>query len=492
MKKKIGACLKRSRCSFGEPKDLRGAVSTICGLCLLVALIGCLTPALAEDIQVGPGGVSTLTEAVETAQPGDTIHLSAGKYTQETESFPIVIDKPLTLAGEEGAVLESPPFTPLLRVEAPDVTVKNIDFRLLRWGIVGLADWLTVRDCAFTLYDDTYRVSSCGVWLAGAKNAVLQNNRFTGCGVCLAGPPLSESSKGKPVLTGLFEVGEDPAFFTSHTLKDNLVNGKPLYYFTGFDGLTVPADAGQVIVACSQNVNITGVDVSDTSMGLIVAYCDDVTVTGVTADGCGVFGSYFAYVNGAVMTDTTTTQTNHGLDFRASRQLLLQNCRAIDCDQGIFFSYVDDSRVIDCEVTGTGQGYFFAAGNHNTVLGCKAIDCENGMNVQKENDMLVINCTLTGNSVCALRLDASPSVAVNNSFLDNWVDVMAYGDAEVTLGNNTFEASRSCALYLRDIPYCRIVDNMFQNCGGSSVQCHGDMGGTHLDNNALDKPPEVF
>lgn len=453
----------------------------------LAVLLGC-SAALADEIMVEPGGAVSLTQAVAQAQPGDTIRIAAGVYTQETETYPVVIDKPITLIGEEGAVLESPPFTPLMYVAAPDVTVENIDFRLLRYGIVGLDDWLTVKDSTFVLYDDTYRVSSCGIWLAGAKNATLTGNRFTGCGVCLAGPPISESSAGKPVLTGLFEVGEDVAFFTSHSMDDNLVNDKPLYYITGADGVTLPADAGEIIVADSSNVTVADADVSDCSMGLIVAYCSNVDVRRVTADRCGVFGTYFAYVNGAEMTDTSATGTNHALDFRASENLLLENCRAVDCDQGIFFSYVDDSRIRNCEATGTGQGFFFAAGNHNTVVQCQAVDCENGMNVQKENDMLILNSTFTRNTVCALRLDVSPSIAVGNAFSDNWVDVMAYGDAEVTLANNTLEGSGSCALYLRDIPYCRILENRFENSLGNSIQCDGDMGGTDLSANELDKP----
>lgn len=149
------------------------------GFLFLLMLLSLGALAQADEILVGSEGAQTLTEAVAQAQPGDVLRLPAGVYTQETEVYSIVIDKPLTLVGAEGAVLESPPFTPLLRIEAPDVTVENVDFRLLRWGIVGLGDWLTVKDCTFLLYDDTYRVSSCGIWLAGAKHANLSGNSFT-------------------------------------------------------------------------------------------------------------------------------------------------------------------------------------------------------------------------------------------------------------------------------------------------------------------------
>lgn len=165
-----------------------------------------------------------------------------------------------------------------------------------------------------------------------------------------------------------------------------------------------PTDAGELIVTASNDVTVADVDVSDCSMGLIVAYCSDVSVQRVTADRCGIFGTYFAYVDGAEMVDTSAADTNHALDFRACKNLLLKDCRAIDCDQGIFFSYVDDSRIQNCEATGTGQGFFFAAGNHNTVSQCRADHCENGMNVQKENDMLILNSTFTAtrSAPCAL------------------------------------------------------------------------------------------
>ena len=80
------------------------------GLMFRLALLLCCAAARADEIVVQPDATASLTEAVAKARPGDIIHLAAGVYTQETETYPIVIDKPLTLIGEEGAVLESPAF----------------------------------------------------------------------------------------------------------------------------------------------------------------------------------------------------------------------------------------------------------------------------------------------------------------------------------------------------------------------------------------------
>lgn len=167
----------------------------------------CCAAAHADELTVGPGGFASLSEAIAQAQPGDTVRLCAGVYTEDTQTYPVVIDKPLTLVGEEGAVLESPPFTPLLHVAAPDVTVESIDFRLLRYGIVGLADWLTVKDCTFTLYDDTYRVSSCGIWLAGAETPSLRATASPAAAYAWPARPSARAARESPCSPGCLKWG---------------------------------------------------------------------------------------------------------------------------------------------------------------------------------------------------------------------------------------------------------------------------------------------
>ena len=86
-------------------------------------------------------------------------------------------------------------------------------------------------------------------------------------------------------------------------------------------------------------------------------------------------------------------------------------------------------------------------------------------------------------------VDCSLSMASRSATCSSEV---RYGDAEVTIANNTLEGSGSCALYLRDLPYCRILANHFQNSLGSSIQCQGNMGGTVLNDNEVDKPIEIM
>lgn len=441
----------------------------------------------AETIIVSPG---ELTTALEQAQQGDVLVLKAGTYAEPQEQFPLHITQGITICAMEGEtpVIDAPPFQSAFRVDAADVTLQGLDIQFRRTGLYLTGDNLRVENCSIALADPAWRTSSCGAWLGGIKNAVFRSCAFTDCAIAVAGPPLTERSRSLPVLTGLFEVGEEREFFNTHTIENCTVNGKPLFYAASQEKVIVPEDAGMIFVADCADVTVKNADVSHTSMGMEIIYCDHVSVENSRADYCGVFGIYFAKLGSGEMVECSAVGTNHGLDIRASRNITLLRCTANNCDQGLFFSHVDQGLMQDCTVADTGQGYFLAGGNDCQLNHCTAIACENGFNIQKENNVLVNECILRGCTVCAARLDGSPVTFVNNLLEDNWVAVMAYGEVPYVLANNTIRRSESCGLYLRDIAFSRITGNTIAESKDISVQASGEMNESLLAANSFDKP----
>ncbi len=88
------------------------------GLALVLA-----GPAPAADVQVAPGATA-LAEAVARAAPGDRLLLAAG-----THAGPLIIDKPLTLEGTAGAVIDAGGSGRVLTILAPDVSVRGLTLR---------------------------------------------------------------------------------------------------------------------------------------------------------------------------------------------------------------------------------------------------------------------------------------------------------------------------------------------------------------------------
>lgn len=461
-------------------------------LWLALLLLALPLAAQGETYSVSPEGMR-LTDALILCADGDVITLSTGTYTPEREEFPLTITKTVTLRPAEGAepVIDAPPFQAAFRVEADGVRLEGLEIRFRRTGIYALGNDMTLENCRIALADPAWRTSSCGVWCGGIYRMTVRDCAFTGCGISLAGPPLSESSKGKPVLTGLFEVGEDIQYFTSHVIENCTVNERPLFYAVSQPRVEAPENAGEIICCDCDEVIIRNADVSDCSMGMVLAYNRSIALENCRADRCGVFGIYVAKCQGGVLRGCSAAETNHGLDIRASRHIVLEQCRAENCDQGLFFSMMRDSAMVDCVVSGTGQGYFMAAGSGNTLLRCAAVDCENGFNLQKEGHVLMTGCTAQGCTVCGVRLDATPTAFIGNTLRDNWVAVMAYGGVSFDVADNLFAGSRCCALYLRELGFSRFSGNVFSASEKTGVEAVGTLGGSVWLNNALDLPMDL-
>lgn len=445
-------------------------------------------PVSAETITVSPSDLS-LTEALAQCRDGDVIELSDDVYSEASEVFPITVTKAVTLRPREGSkpVIDAPAFQAALRVEAAGVTIQGLDIRMRRTGIYAVGDDMTLENCHISLAEEDWRTSSCGIWCGGIYRMTVRDCTFKGCGISLAGPPLSERSKSLPVLTGLFEVGEEKGYFTSHIIENSMVNGKPLFYAVCEKTVTVPENVGEVICCGCDEVIVQNVNVADSSMGMILAYNDHVAMENCCADRCGVFGIYVAKCAGGTLRSCGSEATNHGIDIRACKNFALIDCTAAACDQGLFFSHVDDSVMNGCTVNETGQGYFMAGGSRNVLWNCSAIDCENGFNLQKEGDVLMTSCTASGCTVCGVRLDWTPTTFVGNEVKGNWVGVMCYGDAAFDVSDNVFEENAACGLYLRDIACSRFCGNTFTESGDDSVQALGVMKSSLWTGNTLDR-----
>ena len=89
-------------------------------LLALAALPFLAQPVKASEVRVDPG--IALQVAVKNAEPGDRLLLLPGIH-----HGPVVIDKPLTILGAQGAVVDGAQSGTVITIGADDVTVKNLE-----------------------------------------------------------------------------------------------------------------------------------------------------------------------------------------------------------------------------------------------------------------------------------------------------------------------------------------------------------------------------
>jgi nitrous oxidase accessory protein len=125
-----------------------------------------------------------LSAAVRAAQPGETIRIPAGVY-----AAPLVIDRPIQLITDGEVLLDGRGQGDLLRIEAPDVTVRGLRLR-------GTGDSLDRENAGIVVAAPRARVEQntledvlVGILLRNADETVLRGNR-------IAGKPLDAGRRG--------------------------------------------------------------------------------------------------------------------------------------------------------------------------------------------------------------------------------------------------------------------------------------------------------
>lgn len=141
-------------------------------LALGLAMCGQAAPQRTIVVKAG----ESVGAAIRSAHPGDRVVLSRGTYQEPT----IVIDRPLTLLGEPGAVIDGGKATHILRIESDDVTVRGLGFRNVAPSHVEDRAAIRageVRNCVIA--DNTIDNAFFGIYLAGTSHCRVERNVLT-------------------------------------------------------------------------------------------------------------------------------------------------------------------------------------------------------------------------------------------------------------------------------------------------------------------------
>ena len=145
-------------------------------LCLFLFLAFLSFPTIAKQWQVSPGNGS-LQAAIDSAQSGDTLLLTAGIYAGSID-----INKSLILSGQKTSIIDGEGSSHVIIVTAPDVVIKGV-------SIKNSGSVLEDEDSAIFITDKGDRTlvennfledNQIGVYLKGPDDAVVSNNVIIG------------------------------------------------------------------------------------------------------------------------------------------------------------------------------------------------------------------------------------------------------------------------------------------------------------------------
>lgn len=138
------------------------------------------SPPAGEEIVVSADGASgSVARAIRAAPAGATVRVPRGVYAEPT----IVIDRPLTLIGAPGAVLDGRGDTALLEIRADDVEVRGLTFRNVATSFVedrAAVRAVGVRRCA--IVGNRFEATFFAIYLEGVDGCTVEGNALHGSG----------------------------------------------------------------------------------------------------------------------------------------------------------------------------------------------------------------------------------------------------------------------------------------------------------------------
>jgi parallel beta-helix repeat protein len=337
--------------SFKKKKATTVIVLTQLLLGLFLITIN-IKPAKTEPSTITvPDDYPTIQEAINAANPGDTIMVATGTYLEN-----IVVNKTVTLIGEDSnnTIIDGGDFGTVILVIANNVSISK--FTIKNSGSTLLDNGILINQASYCNVSNNILTSNYfGIRLKDSSNNVLSNNNVTDNQY---GIELFYSSNN--VLTGnrmarnQFNFGVWGSTL-SHYIHDietsNFVNDKPVYYWVNKHRTEVPPDAGYIALINSTEITAKNLALTNNGAGIQIAYTENSSIT-----------------------NNNLTNNLHGIWLLRSSNNALSNNNVTDNQYGIWLLYSSTNTLCDNNVTDNHYGIGLEDSSNNTIYHNKFVN----------------------------------------------------------------------------------------------------------------------
>lgn len=140
-----------------------------------LGLLACLAAAWTAKVLPAAPPAESLAEQIAAAAPGATLRVVPGIY-----SGPLVIDKPVTLLGQPGAVIDGGGHGTVVLIKASHVTFSGFTVRATGSSLDQEDTAIMVLGSDEKILDNTLEDVLFGIYLKASNNSVVAGNHITG------------------------------------------------------------------------------------------------------------------------------------------------------------------------------------------------------------------------------------------------------------------------------------------------------------------------
>jgi nitrous oxidase accessory protein NosD len=212
----------------------------------------------------GQGNYSTIQDAINAASRGDTVYVFSGTYNENVE-----FDKKLNLIGQDKntTIINGNQKGCTINLSSENAAIE--DFTIIGGGFDTdefrnfFRAGLRVTGSNNIICNNIFKNNRLGISGVRVTNLTIKNNIFIEDGIGFT----SYENDGRPKLKIEYYL---------HKIENNIVNGKPLYYFFNEKDMVIDnLEIGQLILVNCTNFKIKNISISQTDWGLVLAFCNN-------------------------------------------------------------------------------------------------------------------------------------------------------------------------------------------------------------------------
>jgi parallel beta-helix repeat protein len=444
----------------------------------------------ADTYTVCPGGgcnYTSIQDAINASQPGDTIIVRDGTYTENV----VVNVANLTLRSENGSasstVLAAVNTSDVFRVTANSVTITGFTVRNATdsaSAACGIHLDSFVHHC--TISGNTVSENYCGIRLSAlsnnntltgntvmnnsvygilvvsSSNNNLKNNTASNNNYC--GIRLSESSNNN--LTGNIATNNSfEGIWLDYSSNNNTLTGNTVsenYYGirlssssnnNNLAGNTANSNGASGIYLSSSSSNtLTGNNASNNSDGIYLDSSSNNTMTGNTAANNYAFGiSLWSSSNNNTLMGNTASNNDNGIRLYYSSKNTLMGNTASNNDNGISLGYSCNNNLTGNTASNNSAfGIVLSlSSNNNTLSGNIAnSNSDDGFRLLSSSNNSLTSNTASNNSYGIYLYASSNNILTGNTASNNYKGISLESSSNNTLTGNIANSNNETGIYL--------------------------------------------
>lgn len=348
----------------------------------MAALLAAIpSAALAAEWIVTPSDGPALSAVLKAAAPGDRIRLKPGRH-----DGPLVLDKPVTLDGEDGASIVGNGKGSVVTIEAEKVAVRGIEVTGSGMNLSTLDSGIFAARTATgaIIENNTLTGNLFGIYLHGAKDSLAQKNVIVG----LKDGRMSEFGSGISVWNapGGKVIDNDISFgrdgIATMASKKNVFSGNrfrdlrfAIHYMYTNDSVisgnvSTGNSVGYAIMFSNRLKIIDNISDGDRDHGLLLNSANSSTITGNIVRG--------RLQPADRWTMAGIQDSGHGVKDDAETTGAVEGGMRLGPEKCVFIYNANRNKLLDNEFQGCAIGIHFTAGSEgNTMTGNAFIDNRN-------------------------------------------------------------------------------------------------------------------